>query len=213
MAKVAISGVDPSLFTFKYLERAGGANTWTEFDPSTPQGFAAGAAGFPLSNDTLQISITPKTGAEGSVLTYKISLLQVLDGQLTSNVVAETTTGEIEIAAAGKPYTGCNIPAYDANSGSLFLSFEDFDTIEKLVARLNATGEFAAVQLETDSNVAANELDAVIAQDIKSDPYTLKSDFYALVHALQNGVYVGDGNVEKADDAPNTLPDNDSDFA
>jgi hypothetical protein len=43
------------------------------------------------------------------------------------------------------------------------------------VSRLNATGEFAAIQLETESNADACELDAVLVLDIKSAEKTLKS--------------------------------------
>jgi hypothetical protein len=80
------------------------------------------------------------------------------------------------------------------------------------VSRLNAAGEFAAIQLETESNAASSELDAVLALDIKSAAQTLKSDFYALIHALENAVYAGAGNVEKIEGAQNIMPDNDADF-
>ncbi|MDR2193461.1 MAG: hypothetical protein LBP19_03205 [Treponema sp.] len=90
--------------------------------------------------------------------------------------------------------------------------FEDFPTIEQFVARLNDTGVFAAVQLETESNVAANRLDAVTGLDIKTDAKTLKSDLYALISALENSYYIGKGNVEKQAGAENIMPDTDDDF-
>jgi hypothetical protein len=95
---------------------------------------------------------------------------------------------------------------------SIDVLFEDFPTIEQVVARLNDTGVFAAVQLETESNVPANRLDAIQNLDIKTSAKILKSDLYALVGALENSYYVGKGNATKAEGAENTMPDNDNDF-
>jgi hypothetical protein len=95
---------------------------------------------------------------------------------------------------------------------SITLSFEDFQTVDEIVARLNDTGNFAAVQLDPEFNVPANELDAVSGQDVKTAAAVLKSDFYALFHALENSIYVGRGNVGKAEGASNMMPDNDPDF-
>ena len=209
VADINLSGVDLPLLKLEYKDPEAG-NTWVEVDTSQP---FRGPAGFVLQNGTLHFRLTPLAGAEGSVLSYSLKLRQVIGGSATNNVIAQTTTGHIEIAAADKPYSGYNIPAYDSASGSLFLAFDDFPTIETLVARLNAAGEFAAVQLETESNIPASELDAVSAMDIKTDPKILKSDFYALFHALENSFYTGAGNVAKIEGASNLMPDNDSDFA
>jgi hypothetical protein len=143
---------------------------------------------------------------------YRAEVRKFESGTLTNEVLASTTIGEIEIVAADKSYSGYNIPAYDTNSGSIFLSFENFPTIEDIVGKLNDTGHFAAVQLETESNIASNELDAVTALDVQTSAKILKSDFYALYHALENAYYIGKGNIEKVDGSPNLVPDNDSDF-
>jgi hypothetical protein len=95
---------------------------------------------------------------------------------------------------------------------SITLSFEDFPTIDEMVSRLNDTGKFAAVRLDPEWNVPSNELDAVSGQDVKTAAAILKSDFYTLFHALENSIYVGKGNVEKAANAPNAVPDDDPDF-
>ena len=95
---------------------------------------------------------------------------------------------------------------------SIEILFEDFPTIEQVVARLNDTGVFAAIQLETESNVPANQLDAVTSQDVKTTARTLRSDLYALISALNNSYYIGKGNVEKEEGAANVMPDIDTDF-
>jgi hypothetical protein len=95
---------------------------------------------------------------------------------------------------------------------SITLPFEDFQTIGEIVARLNDTGKFAAVQLDSEFNVPANELDAVSGRDVKTAAAILKSDFYALFHALENSIYVGKGNAEKAANTPNAMPDDDPGF-
>ena len=92
---------------------------------------------------------------------------------------------------------------------SLEFSFEEFSTIDELVARLNSSGEFAVIQLEEEANVASYELDHVENVNIIAAPVNLTSNFYALIRALENSPWIGQGNVEKADGAGNILPDND----
>jgi hypothetical protein len=95
---------------------------------------------------------------------------------------------------------------------SIEILFAEFPTIEQVVARLNDTGVFAAFQLETESNVAANQLDAVTSLDIKTAAQILRSDLYALISALNSSYYIGKGNVEKETGAVNIMPDVDADF-
>ena len=99
-----------------------------------------------------------------------------------------------------------------ATGDSIDILFEDFPTIEQVVARLNDTGKFAAVQLETESNAPSNQLEAVTSLSIKTAALTLKSDLYALISALKNSYYIGKDNVEKETGAANTMPDVDTDF-
>ena len=206
VGRIDIDGVDNALLKLEYLDVDNGSQ-WVEVNPALP---FRGPGGFALADKTLQFRFTPLPGAEGSVLEYGISLLQVVAGVQTSNVIAQTTRGQIEIAAEGQPYSGYNIPAYDVNSGSIFVPFEEYSTIEEVVQRLNATGEFAAVQLEEEANVPSNELDLVDSVDVKTQAQTLTSNFFALIHALENSPWVGKGNVIKIDGAPNKMPDNDA---
>jgi hypothetical protein len=207
IARIDISGVDPALISLEYRDMDAG-DVWVDIDPA--QDFR-GPNGFALQNGTLQFRLTPLAGSEGSVLEYGITLFQVVTGAVTSNVIAQTTKGQVEIVPAEKPYSGYNIPAYDVNSGSLFIPFADFQTIEEVVQRLNSTGEFAAVQLEEEANIPSNELDAADSVDVKNSARTLTSNFYALIHALENSEWIGKGNVEKVDGAPNKMPDSDAD--
>ena len=205
--RIDINGVDLPLIRLEYLDPEAG-NQWVEVDPALP---FRGPGGFSLQTGTLQFRLTPLAGAEGSVMDYQLTLLQVVGGQQTTNVIAQTTTGQIEIVAEGQPYSGYVIPAYDVNSGSLFVPFEDYPTIEEVVQRLNANGDFAAVQLEEEANIPSNELDLVDSFNLKANPKTLTSNFFAFVHALENSPWIGKGNVEKVDGAPNKMPDNDAD--
>jgi hypothetical protein len=204
VGRIDIGGVDKSLLKLEYQDLGTG---WVEVDPSLP---FRGPDGFALTDETLQFRLTPLAGAEGSVLEYGITLLQVVGGVQTTNVIAQTTRGQIEIVAAGRPYSGYNIPAYDVNSGSIFVPFEDYPTIEEVVQRLNSTGEFAVIQLEEEANVPSNELDLVDSVDVKAQARTLTSNFFALIHALENSPWVGKGSVIKVDGAPNKMPDNDA---
>ena len=203
VAKMDFSGLELSLLEFEYFE----SGTWKPLDVSVP---FKSPEGYALTDGSTQFRVTPLAGAEGGVLEYKITLIQVIDSVQTNNIIAQTTTGQIEIAAEGKPYSMYNIPAYDVNSGSVLIPFEDYPTIEEVVNRLNGTGEFAAIQLEEEANVPSKELDYVDSADIKGAPKILTSNFYALVQALENSLWVGKGNVEKVDGAPNVMPDNDA---
>jgi hypothetical protein len=204
-----LGGIDLSLLQFEYYETADGPSkdTWQPLDVTIP--FKA-PDGFPLTTGSDQFRITPLAGAEGSVFEYGVTFLQVIAGEITNNVIAQTTKGKTEIAAAGQPYSGYNIPAYDVNSGSVFIPFEDYSTIEEVVERLNANGDFAAIQLEAEANVPSNELDPVDSFDLKAAPKILTSNFFAFVHALENSPWIGKGNVEKVEGAPNRMPDNDA---
>jgi hypothetical protein len=95
---------------------------------------------------------------------------------------------------------------------SIEIPFENFPTIEMVCTRLNDTGVFAAIQLETESNAAANQLDAVTSLNIKSAAQTLKIDLYALISALNSSYYIGKGNVEKRTGTVNVMPDVNTDF-
>jgi hypothetical protein len=120
-------------------------------------------------------------------------------------------TGSGSAATVTITNTGLSVAVTGAED-SISLSFENFPTVDEIVSRLNDTGKFAAVQLDPEANVPANELDAVSALDVKIEAVVLKSDLYALFHALENSRYIGKGNVEKEPDAANTIPDNDADF-
>jgi hypothetical protein len=118
-------------------------------------------------------------------------------------------TGSGSAATVTIDNAGLAVTVTDETGDNITLSFEDFPTIDEMVARLNDTGKFAAVQLDPESNIPSNELDAVSGVDVKTTAI-LKSDFYALFHALENSIYIGKGNVEKESGAQNTLPDNDA---
>jgi hypothetical protein len=203
VAKMEFNGIELSLLKFEWYDTSD--STWKTFNPSVP---FKSPNGYALTAGNTKFRITPLAGSEGGILEYRITLLEVVEGVQTTNIVAQTTTGQTEIAGESNPFSVYNIPAYDVNSGSLFLSFEDFPTIEDLIQRLNGTGDFAAMQLDEEANVLSSELDYVDSLDIM-EAKTLTSNFYALFRALENSPWIGMGNVEKVDGSPNVMPDND----
>jgi len=122
-------------------------------------------------------------------------------------------TGDGSAAALSVNADGITVEVIGADSISnkLIIPFEDFPTIEEVVSRLNGTGEFAAVKLETDANVPSSELDHVDSVDLMGGAVTLSSDFFALFRALEISPWIGRGNVERIEGSPNRLPDNDAD--
>ena len=205
-AKWDFKGIDAALLTFEYFNPT--ANAWEPLDVTAIFG---GPEGIALADATMKFRVTPLAGAEGGILEYAVTLLEVIDGTQTNNIIAKITTGQTEIAAEGKSYASYFIPAYDVNSGSVFLSFEDFPTIEEIIQRLNGTGDFAVIQLDEEANVPSRELDLVDSLDI-TESRTMTSNFYALYRALENIPWIGKGNVVKVDGAPNVMPDNDSEW-
>jgi hypothetical protein len=167
VVRIEVMGIDEELLQFEFFQKAGGLNEWQPLDISVP--FMA-PDGFPLDNSNDQFRITPLPGSEGTIFEYRLTALQVVDGVITNNVIAQTTIGQIEIVAESQPYSGYNIPAYDVNSGSVFIPFEDFPTIEEVVQRLSGAGEFAVIQLEEEANVPSIELDRVDLLDVKAAP-------------------------------------------
>jgi len=125
------------------------------------------------------------------------SLLYVGDG---SGALVDIDNTHLAVTVTGNP------------GDNLDLAFADFATIDELVARINDNSAYNAVQLESEPNVPSNQLDAVTGEDVKTTSVTLKSDFYALLSALENAYFIGRGNAEKVSMAENTLPDNDGDF-
>jgi len=204
VAKMEFRGVDLSLLQFEAME----GGSWQPLDVSLPYGSPSGYA--LVDGQAKQFRVTPLAGSEGSVLEYKFTLLQVIGGSQTNNVIAKTTTGQTEIVAENKPYSTYNIPAYDVNSGSVFVPWEDYPTIEEVIQRLNGIEGFSAIQLEEEANVPSKELDFVDSVDI-TESRVLTSNFYALFQALQNSPWIGKGNIEKVDGSPNVMPDIDPD--
>jgi hypothetical protein len=201
------------------------------FDPSpdyVPQAIKA-----MVVNGNTQGGTTLYAGEQG-VLNLKTASWGVIANSVTRQIAEGTNPGTKKIILAigedsdvidniGKQsvkiqYTGVSPTAVLTidNTGLkvtldgdvITVSFEDCPTVEEVVGRLNKLGEFAAILLDDEDNVPSKELDHVSNVNIKGEA-VLKSDFYAIFHALENSPYIGKGNVIKVDGAPNKVPDND----
>jgi hypothetical protein len=101
-AKIDVDGIDPAHFQLEYFDIEAGS-VRVPVDPATP---FRGPAGFVLQTGDLRLRLTPLAGAEGRIMEYGITLLQVVSGAVTTNVTAQTAGGKTEIAAADAPYSG-----------------------------------------------------------------------------------------------------------
>jgi len=90
----------------------------------------------------------------------------------------------------------------------LRVPFEDFPTVEEAVTRMNGEGWLAAAKVGDEPNVPSAELDHVDSVGIM-EAATLTSDFHALIRALEASPWIGRGNVERVENAPARMPDND----
>jgi hypothetical protein len=164
--------------------------------------------GVPANQLKMQLSAGTNPGTKKVVFTLKDQTEKLDNIGKKSISVQYTGAGSAATITIDNDKLAVSVTGAD---DSITVSFEDFPTVEEVVGRLNDTGVFAAVQLEMESNIPANELDAVSAIDVKTAAVNLKSDFYALYHALENSYYVGKENVEKENGAANTMPDEDAD--
>jgi hypothetical protein len=184
-----------------------------------------------VNNNSQAESVLTSVGAE--ILRLKTASWGVIANSLTHQLVDGTnpgtkriifTHGEVEdsIDNIGKKsilvqYTGAATSAsltinrtgltVQTSDGNITVSFDDFPTIEEVVARLDATGEFLAVNLDNEANVPSRELDHVNSLNIMNT-VELTSNLYALIHALENSSWIGAGNVLMANNASNIVPDN-----
>lgn len=94
------------------------------------------------------------------------------------------------------------------NADNLSLSFVEFPTIEDLVSRINDTGVYTAVIIDTASGVKSSQLDTITG-DIKAER-VLSSNLQALIEALASLEYIGEVTLNSTESR--ILPEYDSDY-
>lgn len=80
----------------------------------------------------------------------------------------------------------------DVTEDNLSVTWEECDTLEELVAKINDTGVYSAILLDTTPNTPANELDHVSSVSVMTNAATFNSDLQALIEALKSVQYIGE---------------------
>lgn len=170
-------------------------------------------------NQGEQSSITLKSG-DADVIKIKSSDYSVLTNQLKIKIENGTAKDSKKITLAFKDninsidnivkpslsiMTACNDSTVTITSAGIQLkgtddegedvsenfNFEDFPTINSLVARINETSYFAAVAIDSDDNAKTNELDALSPTTI-DEQIQLFSNVSALIESLKSLENIGD---------------------
>ncbi len=103
-------------------------------------------------------------------------------------------TGEGTSAACTINATGLTLTT-DVEADNLTVTWEECETIEELVSRINDTGVYSATLLDTTPSTPSSELDHVSNVSVLNTAATFNSDLQALIDALEGLSYIGEGNV------------------
>ena len=151
-------------------------------------------------------------------------LKKASDGTYT--VLVSYSGSEEEVSEIGKDsvsilYTGtgssadCSISATgltlssDIEDESLSVTWEECETLEELVSRINDTGNYAATLIDTTSGALSEELDHVTSVSVYGTAATFTSNLQALIDALEGISYIGDVELVSTS---RVMPDTDTGY-
>ncbi len=117
-------------------------------------------------------------------------------------------TGEGESAECSINSTGMTLTS-SIEGEELTITWEECETLEELVSRINDSDVYSATLLDTTEGALSEELDHVSGVDITSTATTLTSNLQALIEALESISYIG--SVELAGSS-RVMPDVDTGY-
>lgn len=118
--------------------------------------------------------------------------------------------GDGEKATCTINSTGLKLTS-DVEADCLSVSWEECETIEELVSRINNTGVYSATLIDTTPDTLSSELDHVTDISVVETATTFSSDLQAFIDALEGVSYIGKGNVELAGN-DRLIPENDEGY-
>ena len=144
---------------------------------------------------TNQLKMWLKDGTTGKKVLVNFKGDEVIIDNIAKKSFSVLYTGTGSSATCTINATGLTLTS-DVAADSLTLTWEECETIEEVVARINDTGVYSAALLDTTPNTAASELDHVTGINIKTAAATFNSDLQALIAALESVAYIGSVSVE-----------------
>lgn len=153
-----------------------------------------------------QLKMWLKDGTTGKkvVVVYKGNEIEI--DNITKSSFSILYTGEGTKATCTVNASGLTL-ATDVEADNLTVTWEECETLEELVSRINDTGVYNATLIDTTPDTPASELDHVSDVSVMTNAATFKSDLQALIDALKSVSYIGD-NVELTS-ANRYVPEND----
>ena len=157
---------------------------------------------------TNQIKLMLKDGADGKTvdLSFKGEETRIEGiGKKSLSILYSGTGAQADctINADGLTLTS------DISSDCLSVTWDECQTIEALVSRINDCEGYSAIALDVTPQAKASELDHVTNVSVKGSAYVFSSDVAALCQALKKIPLIGDVKFEGG---ARVMPDNDTGF-
>lgn len=139
---------------------------------------------------TNQLKLWLKDGTTGKKVLVNFKGDETIIDNIAKKSFSVLYTGTGTSATCTINATGLTLTS-DIATDCLTITWEECETIEEVVSRINDTGVYSAVLLDTTPNTAASELDHVTGISVKTTAATFNSDFQALIAALESMPYIG----------------------
>jgi len=138
---------------------------------------------------TNQLKLWLKDGTTGKKVLVNFKGNETVIDNIAKKSFSVLYTGTGTSATCTINATGLTLTS-DIATDSLTITWEECETIEEIVSRINDTGVYSAVLLDTTPNTAASELDHVTGISVKTTAATFNSDLQALITALESVAYI-----------------------
>lgn len=138
---------------------------------------------------TNQLKLWLKDGTTGKKVLVNFKGNETVIDNIAKKSFSVLYTGTGTSATCTINATGLTLTS-DIATDSLTITWEECETIEEVVSRINDTGVYSAVLLDTTPNTAASELDHVTGISIKTTAAVFNSDLQALITALESVAYI-----------------------
>ena len=138
---------------------------------------------------TNQLKLWLKDGTTGKKVLVNFKGNETVIDNIVKKSFSVLYTGTGTSATCTINATGLTLTS-DIATDSLTITWEECETIEEIVSRINDTGVYSAVLLDTTPNTAASELDHVTGISVKTTAATFNSDLQALITALESVAYI-----------------------
>lgn len=157
-----------------------------------------------------QLKMWLKAGTTGKkvLVNYKGSEIEV--DNIAKKSLSILYVGEGESATCTINATGLTLTA-DVTDDNLSVTWEECETLEELVAKINDSGVYSATLLDTTPHTPTKQLDHVSGVSVLDTAATFNSDLQALIDALESVQYIGPGNVT-LEGTSRLIPDEDDGY-